>query len=249
MAELFLGLVAGSVVLLSAHIHSRFYFPFPAFTQLVYDVGDEFAHRVSYERPLGSAGGFRDFAGLLFGLRRLTADVAWLSVLQYYGSREKVHEGGEKEHHHDYAGGDYPALKKMVLRVIRLDPSLTYAYLYGAGALAFNLNRSQEAVEILEEGIQSQPKYWRFQLYLGAILYKQRGQFDSMIRLLENAVTAPDCPTIVKSILANIYKSRGNFARALEIWIGVYEESKDPVYVDQAKKQISDIKSKLGLDI
>jgi len=233
------------IFFISFKIHSNFIFPFPPFNQLIFDIGKEFSDRISYDQPLGSKGGFRDFIGLLFGARRLTADIAWLSVLQYYGSHEKD-QGGEESHSHEFGGGEYDALKKMVLRVVRLDPSLYYATLYGAGALAFNLNRPNEAMEILEEGIKQNPFYWRFQLYVGAIIYKQKGQLDNMVHLLENAIRYPDCPTMIKSILANIYRERGNDKRALEIWLDVYESGKDPWYVEQAKKQIEELRQKLG---
>lgn len=236
------------IFFLSFKIHSNFIFPFPPFNQLIFDIGKEFSDRTSYEQPLGSKGGFRDFIGLLFGARRLTADIAWLSVLQYYGSHEKDEEG-HHAHSHDFAGGEYESLKKMVLRVTRLDPSLYYAYLYGAGALAFNLNRPIEAMEILEEGIKRNPFYWRFQLYAGAIIYKQKGELDHMLKLLENAIRYPDCPTMVKSILANIYKERGNYKRALEIWLDIYEAGNEAWYVEQAKKQIEVLKQKLKAGI
>lgn len=200
----------------------------------------------SYERPLGSQASFRDFSGILLGLRRLTADIAWISLLQYYGGHEKF-EDEEEGHHHDFGGGNYPALQKMVRRVVRLDPSFHFAYLVGGGALAFNLNRPKEGLEILEEGIRWNPTYWRFRLYVGAIIYKQEGKFDEMIKLLEDAILYPDCPTMIKSILANIHKRNGNYRRALEIWLDVYEnERSDAWYIEQAEKQIGILKKNLG---
>jgi tetratricopeptide (TPR) repeat protein len=110
------------------------------------------------------------------------------------------------------------------------------------------LNRPEEALEILQEGIAANPTYWRFRLYVGAIVHKQRGRFDDMIRLLEDAVLYPDCPTLVKSVLANIYKERKNYKRALEIWIGILEgRERDPWYREQAQKQIAELRQKLGI--
>jgi tetratricopeptide (TPR) repeat protein len=227
----------------SIKINQTFPFPFPPFNQLIFDISDEFSDQVSYKRPLGSEGGFRDFAGLLFGSRRLTADIGWISLLQYYG----MHERGE-ESYSALGKGKYPSLKKMVFRVTRLDPTFHYAYLYGAGSLAFNLNRPEEALDILKEGIENSPTYWRFRLYVGAIVYKQKGRFDDMIALLEDATRYPDCPTLVKSVLANIYKERKNYKRALEIWIGVLEgNERDSWYREQAGKQIAELRPKLGI--
>lgn len=238
-------ILAAGAALLARRIGRSFAYPYPPFNQLVYDTGEAFAGRISLARPLASEGGFRDLAGPLFGLRRLTADIAWISVLQYYGA----HEAEEDENPSaDSVDNGYPALKKMVLRVIRLDPSLHYAALYGAGALAFSLNRPDEGLDILREAIGRDPTYWRFRLYVGAILYKQQGRFDRMIPLLEDAIRYPDCPTMVKSILANIYQERGENAKALEVWIGVLEDRKtDDWYRHQAGIQIAELRKKLGL--
>lgn len=230
------------VAFLSFRMDSSFTYPFTPFNELVFDVADTFSHKVSFQRPPGSEGGFRDFGGLLLGMRRLMADVGWVSVLQYYGSHETM------EGVHEYGAGRYPGLKKLILRVVRLDPSFHFAYLYGAGSLAFNLNRPEEALEILKEGIRRNPTYWRLRLYLAAIIYKQKGRFDDMIALLEDAITYPDCPVMIKSILANIVKERGNYVRSLEIWIGIAEiERLDPWYADQAKNQIAWLSQKIGL--
>jgi tetratricopeptide (TPR) repeat protein len=228
-------------------IGRSFRYPYPPFNQMVFDVGRAFETKVSFERPLASDGGFRDLAGPLFGLRRLTADLAWISILQYYGAHERS-EQEDGHAHHDFGGGEYPALQKMTLRVLRLDPSMHYAALYGAGALAFNLNRPDQALEILQEAVASDPTYWKYRLYVGAIVYKQKGKFDDMIGLLEDAARFPDCPTMVKSILANIYEERGQNAKAIAVWLGVLDDPKaDDWYRFQAERQIADLRKKIGI--
>ena len=231
------------IMALSIRVNAFFKFPFPPFNQLVFDVSEAFSEETSLQRPLGAEGGYRDLIGLMLGMRRLTADIAWIGVLQYYGGHESSHED-----HSDFAFGKYPALKIMVRRVTQLDPSFYFAYLYGAGSLAFNLNRPGQALELLEEGIRHNPTYWRLRLYAGAIIYKQKGRYDDMIKLLEDAIQYTDCPTLVKSVLANIYKARKNYLKALEIWIKIAEsENLDPWYQEQSVKQIKDLKNKLGL--
>ena len=69
-----------------------------------------------------------------------------------------------------------------------------------------------------------------------------------MIALLEDATKYPDCPTLIKSVLANIHKERKNYARALEIWIGVLESGEsDPTFQEQAKRQVEELRQKLGI--
>lgn len=242
--------MTASLLILSAFLAAftvrmerTFHSPYPPFTNLVWDISREFEGRISLERPIGSEGGFRDLGGIFLGMRRMTADIAWIAVLQYYGSYDMLRQGSDLD-----SRVSHPALKVLVQRVIRLDPYFYSAYLYGAGSLAFNLNRYDEALEILKEGIQLNPTYWRFQLYLAAIIWKQKGRSDAMIPLLEQAILYSDCPTMIKSCLANIYKARKNYARALEIWLEVLEQKNlDETYLHQATKQVEDLREKLGL--
>jgi len=161
-----------------------------------------------------------DMCGVLFGARRLASDIAWVELLQYYGSPEKpidkdaefdlswdmtkflfgvklekeeCHKHGciEEGHYHpDFSGGVYPDLYQNCLRVAELDPFFSYVYLYGAGALAWNLNRPDEAIKLLEAGISSIEKFnpnitkdvhhpfWQYHLYLSAIIYKKSGKYS-----------------------------------------------------------------------
>ncbi|MDI6757257.1 MAG: hypothetical protein QME32_04465, partial [Endomicrobiia bacterium] len=85
----------------------------------------------------------------------------------------------------------------MTLRVVRLDPHFKYAYLFSGGALAWNYGRTDEALAILREGIQNNPDYWQFHLYISAILYKQDLKNDEMLSLLEMAIKEKDAPNMV----------------------------------------------------
>lgn len=218
----------------------------------------------------------QDLAGTLAGARRIAADVAWIQLLQYYGSPEKPMDKDTEfrlsvdmtkkflgmqihgDYDADYEGGVYPLLLTYCVRITNLDPFFTEAYLYGAGALAWNLKRPQEAIELLQSGIKNleghrqnitnDPRYpfWQFNLYTAAIIYRNKGEFDKMVSLLEVAVRQPHCPNIVRSILANIYQQKGQYARALKLWIDV-SESGDATYSARSAQKIAELRSKLGI--
>ena len=193
-----------------------------------------------------------DLTGIVFGMRKLASDIAWIRVLQYYGSSEEECDEGETEHGHshehchhgaDYGRGKYYDLLKLCQRVVRLDPYFNYAYLYGGASLAWNLNRTDEGLLLLEEGRKRNPEYWQFYLYIGAIVYKKQAQYEKMVQLLERALAQPDCPLTVKAILANIYSKAGNYRRALEIWREIYE-SGESEYYEYSQKQINKLQTK-----
>lgn len=231
-----------------------------------------------------------DMCGVLFGARRLAADIAWVQLLQYYGSpeepldqetefklswdmtkflfgipleKEESHKPGvpEQEHEHYHApieGGNYPELYSNCLRVAELDPFFSYVYLYGAGALAWNLKRPDEALKLLEAGIEDiemfnpnitkdlHHPFWQYNLYISAIVYSKTGKYDEMTALLETAVKEAGCPNLMKAILANIYQKSGSPAKALKLWLDIYG-SLDPTYAAKSQQKISELKTVLGI--
>lgn len=150
-----------------------------------------------------------DLAFVGAGARRLAADAAWVQLLLYAGGQGLPREGSP-----------YEELMPRTLRVVRLDPHFTRAYVYGAGILAWfkGVERPREALALLEEGIRANPDYGPLKAYAAAILYKTQDRPERMIATLEEAAGHPDCPLVVKAILANLHKSRGDYGRAARIW-------------------------------
>ncbi len=185
---------------------------------------------------------FVNFWGVLLGLRRLSADLAWIDVLQYYGTHfeEDEHEDGKHHHegHRHIQWGEYKELLSHCQVVIRLDPYFKYAYLYGAGALAFNHERFDQAIELLEEGVANNPEYWRFHLYLGAIVARQKGEYQKVIPLLEQVVFAPETPMMLRSILAQIYEKQGNYHKARLVWEYILSTATEEHYIKRAKSHL-----------
>ncbi len=264
----FTSLVLLSVLVLSAAVNSAlFTYPYPSL-------------KISPENKFAAI----DMSAVLFGARRLAADIAWIELLQYYGSpeqpldketefkiswdmtrylfglpleKEGEHKTGseEEEHYHpDITGGIYKGVYSYCQRVTELDPFFSYAYLYGAGALAWNLNRPDEAMKLLESGISSVEKFspditrdvhkpfWQYHLYISAIIYSKSGKFNEMTVLLETAVKQPQCPNMVKAILANIYQKNGNPVRSLKLWLEIYD-SKDPTYINKSLSKILELRA------
>jgi len=140
----------------------------------------------------------------------------------------------------------HPDLLNLTLRVVRLDPHFHYAYLFSGGALAWNYDRTDEALEILREGIRNNPDYWQFHLYISAIIYKKNLRSGEMLALLEEAVRQKDAPNMVRVILANYYEKMGRLADALKIWVDVVE-TKDPMYYEKGLNKIEKFSTALGI--
>ncbi|MCB4792348.1 MAG: hypothetical protein LHV68_10770 [Elusimicrobia bacterium] len=152
----------------------------------------------------------------------------------------------------------FPELYSYCRRVIFLDPFFDYAYLYGAGALAWNQERPNEAVDLLNYGIDrmelyskditrdSHQPFWQFHLYLGAIIYRNEGNFQKMTESLEVAVTQKNCPNMVRAILASIYSKDKKYAKALKLWLDIYDTN-DQTYQKRSLEEIYKLKKLLNI--
>jgi hypothetical protein len=178
------------------------------------------------------------------GMRRLGAGLAWVQLLQYYGTPEN---GADK----------YKDFLQYCWRIVYFDPFASYAYLTGSAGLAWNMNRPQEALQLLEYGIKVTDEYgvgmtsdarqpfWQYHLYVSAIIYKQKGDFSKMLAMLVKATQQPNCPNMLKAVLANIMEESKNYQEALKLWFEIYA-SKDPMYFTHAEEKIIKLRRLIG---
>jgi tetratricopeptide (TPR) repeat protein len=177
-----------------------------------------------------------DFVGISLGFRKLMADLAWIQLLLYYGTPEEGSDPEEVEN----GGGHYPLVLAYCQRVARFDPYFKYIYYYGGASLGWNLNRLDEAEEFLEEGIQANPKEWRFQQYLAGLAYQKNHNINKLTEFLEGFVEQDDCPNILRALLANIYQKQKRYNDSIRIWMIVYKTN-DPLYLDRAASKIREM--------
>ena len=176
----------------------------------------------------------QDLGFLALGMRRQAADVHFIRLLEYYGTPEDSVEAETLEQ----GGGHYPELYARGLRLLELDPYFRYGVSYAAGALAYNLGRPNEAVGLLKRALESDPQGWQYHLYLAAIAYKKEQEFGKLVEVLEPALRDPDCPTLLKSIVAGIYAKMGQKDKALTLYADIVEHSKDPDFRRVARERI-----------
>lgn len=178
---------------------------------------------------------FQDATLAVTGFRAAAADLAWIQLLQYAA-------GGVPELP-DRPGHPYEHLGPLSLRTARLDPSFHRAVLFGAGILAWfhGVERPDEAAELLHEGMRAAPEQPLFPLYLAALAYKKQGDQAKMIGLLESGMDSPDTPAQMKAILANIYESRGDRAKAAATWKRILANERDASEHARAKLKLREL--------
>ncbi len=205
-----------------------------------------------------------DSVGIITGFRKITSDIAWIQLLQYYGGEapEDVEKETQNEHnqeHHNHwehmtkiQPGKYKRFLDYCRRITILDPLYSFVYFYGVGCLAWNLERPDEALKYLEEGLKNlkfqkdiqNSDYWDLVKYQQAIFYKIGGNYKEMILQLKEIVENGRAPNLVKAILANLYKKYGFYRESLNLWYELLL-SGDPEYIERAKHQIQILKNLL----
>lgn len=204
------------------------------------------------EDPLGvrvaPAAAVETAAFFSLGMRRLAADLGLIRLIIYYGTpdeSEAVSHEGHTGHDHGHEApaserGRYQVMSTMAMRVLDLDPSLSYAPLFASGALAFNLNRPSDALEVLEYALKRDPKNIRYQSYIGAIGFHRAGNPGGVIRLMEPVLADPDCPTMIKSMMAFLYRRSGHRDKAIRLYRNILE-SRDRSYDHIARQMLREL--------
>ena len=205
------------VALSQNRIERRFRWPFPALNEL--QVSENYAG---------------DLGALFLGAHRVAADIAYIQLLQYYGmGEEEVNAGRPKlvtpwgHQIGDDEAGVYPRLLEKATRLLRLDPYFNAAILEAAGALAFNQVRIEESLSLLQEAIQRDPAFYRYHLYVAAILYRSKGNDVELIKTLEEAMNYNDCPPLLQNILGNLLKKMGQYEKSANVFIHIIQTGKD----------------------
>jgi hypothetical protein len=201
-----------------------------------------------YEIRVPASGAAGDMFSLALGARRLFADLWFMRLMQYYGTQEDI-DGEEEEcqehpgqhhHHHGMNGeGNYPEFLPRARHILELDPHFSTAGLYGAGALAFNLDRPAEAQELLNFGIKQAPREWKYPLLLAAIGYSKATEPMKIAEAIRPVLSDPDCPVMLKQLAAFLNKKAGNLAAAAAIYADIAATSKDTAYVANARRELA----------
>jgi len=201
----------------------------------------------------GAAG---DLFSLALGARRLFSDVWFVRLMQYYGTREAGHEEeeecsehpGEMHHHHGLNGeGVYSEFFARARHVLELDPRFAAAGLYGAGSLAFNLSRPEEAQQLLDFAIQHSPREWKYPMLLAAIGYSKAKEPMKVADAIRPFLSEPDCPVMLKQLSAFLNKKAGNYAAAAAIYADIAATSRDEFYVRNARRELARLASVKGV--
>jgi tetratricopeptide (TPR) repeat protein len=179
---------------------------------------------------------------LSFGLHGLVADIYWIRTVQYFGqkllSTGRPISANTSEIRMDLLA---PLLKI----IVTLDPGHIRAYRFGA---VFLPERDlPAAIELLEMGIDKNPKAWRLYQDLGYI-YWQSGDYERASSYYEQGANIEGAAFWMRD-MAGLLKIKGGSRDVARQIYTQYLESEDPSIRNRAKQRLNQLQMLDELDV
>ena len=153
------------------------------------------------------------------GYDGLMADIYWTRAVQYFGS------------HHAQGGQEYKLLSPLLNIATALDPHLTVAYEFGSTFLSTKppngAGMPEEAVKLVEYGIQNNPNEWHLYYNLGFIYYLELKDSGKAADAFARGSRLPNAHPWLKVLAARMAEHSGDEETARMMWSAAYETSKD----------------------
>jgi tetratricopeptide (TPR) repeat protein len=157
---------------------------------------------------------------LSLGYNGLLADIYWTRAVQYFGGK----------HHVD--ANQYALLAPLLRITTELDPHLIVAYDFGASFLAPKPSEGaglpDEAVKLVQHGIQSNPDNWKLYYQLGFIYYMQLKNYRAATDAFDRGSRLPGAHPFMKVLAAQMAQHAGDSQMARALWQTTYNSSHDP---------------------
>ena len=168
---------------------------------------------------------------LSLGYTGLAACVYWTRAVQYFGSK------------HVERALRYDLLKPLLTLATDLDPNLTIAYEFGSIFLAQpppeGAGQPEEAVALVERGIQRNPERWRLYYYLGFIHYSEREDYAAAADAFARGSRVPGAHPFLKTMAAAARQKGGDIETARMLWTAIYQTTEDKMIKETALMRLA----------
>jgi len=153
------------------------------------------------------------------GYSGLLADIYWMRVVQYFGSK------------HQRDSIEYKALAPLLDITTTLDPNLVIAYEWGSTFLQqpppSGAGDDEAAIELVKKGIRNNPTDWHLYFTLGFIQYLGRHDYLAAAKAFEDGSKVPNAHPWLKVMAAKMLTDAGSLDTARYMWQNIYNESAD----------------------
>lgn len=151
------------------------------------------------------------------GYSSLVADIYWTRAVQYFGG--KLHVGARR----------YDLLGPLLEITTALDPKLLVAYEYGSNFLGapppLGAGMPQEAIKLIQFGIQNNPDRWHLYYDLGFVYYLELKDYKAAEQAFEAGSHTPNAHPFMKLMAGNMAQHAGEYEMARLLWTATYQSA------------------------
>jgi TPR repeat protein len=142
----------------------------------------------------------------------LLADVYWIRAIQHYGGTRRSQDPNRK----------FDLLQPLLSITTALDPKFNIAYRFGAIFLSESPpggpGRPDQAIALLERGLEARPGNWRYMQDIGFIHYWWRRDYRAASEWFDRAADQPDGPWWLRSMAAVTVAQGGDRRASRALW-------------------------------
>jgi len=168
---------------------------------------------------------------LSLGYTGLLADVYWTRAVQYFGYQ-----------HHRHSN-DFRLLAPLLRMTTELDPHLIPPYQFGANFLAQKppngAGMPDEALTLMEYGIDHNPGNWRLYYNLGFLYFTEFKDYSKAADAFATGAKLPITNGFMPILAARMAQHAGEFDTARLLWYTTYQTTNDGAIRDNAVKHLA----------
>ena len=172
---------------------------------------------------------------LSLGHEGLMADIYWTRAVQFYGGQRRDHKT------------DLSMLGPLLDITVDLDPYLLVAYKFGAIFLSepspHGASQPQQAVRLIQKGIQANPDEWRLWHDLGFIYYWNLKDYPAAAAAYLEGSKNPHAAPWMKVMAAVILQKGGSRETSRFLWTEVYQSAEDQTIRQNALDHLQTLKA------
>lgn len=169
----------------------------------------------------------------------LMGAIYWTRVVQYYGEKHRQHDQNLEQ------------LWPLLDITTTLDPHLLVAYRFGSMFLSDAPPRGagepDQAVVLLERGLQANPDYWRFYQDLGNVYYFDKKDYLKASQAFEEGSKFPGTPPWMKIMAAKIAAEGESLETSFALWMDIYQTATDQEVRKNAEEHLRLVKAEMDL--
>lgn len=167
---------------------------------------------------------FLQFSSL--GHETLVSDFIWLETIQYYGDRVTKAKAT-------------PFLYRYFDAITTLDPDFIGAYIFASYVMAETPELREEALKIINKGIERNPKEWLLPYQLGMMYHLYFKDPEKAAGYFEQASHLPNAPEVSKNLAAQLYRKADTLGAcmvSLHLWSENVKQSSEKHLRDKAER-------------